>query len=314
MNWQGADKTIAKPVVSVIIPVFNDSQRLQICLEALENQTYPANMYEVIVVDNGSDKAVEKIVGHFVQASVVVENRPGSYAARNKGVSSAKGEVIAFTDSDCIPKRDWIENGVVNLLHDFNCGLVAGRIELFFKNPEKLTTVEQYERLKAFPQKEYIDKKHFGVTANIFTLKSVFKKVGLFNENLKSNGDLEWGQRVFLFGYNQVYEKDSCVAHPARSSFRQLHQKIARVTKGGHTLCAERGLEPPLPIGRLFLRFLIPPLKTVLLVTMYDSRLGTLQAKLKFISVLFFVHYISHWENLSLRMFSKQKQKKCANK
>ncbi|HAA30818.1 MAG TPA: glycosyl transferase family 2, partial [Cyanobacteria bacterium UBA8553] len=75
------------PFVSVIVPVFNDAKRLKICLDALEHQTYPKHLYEVIVVDNGSDKNedIEGVVAQFGQAIASYESIPGSYAARNKG-------------------------------------------------------------------------------------------------------------------------------------------------------------------------------------------------------------------------------------
>lgn len=94
------------PFVSVVIPVFNDAERLEMCLRALEDQTYPADRYEVILVDNGSDASMEGLAAGFAGTRVAYEDRPGSYAARNKGVSLARGEVVAFTDSDCVPYRD----------------------------------------------------------------------------------------------------------------------------------------------------------------------------------------------------------------
>ena len=242
------------------------------------------------MVDNGSDEAVEKIVGHFGQASVIVENRPGSYAARNKGVSLAAGEVIAFTDADCIPRADWIESGVSNLRQYPNCGLVGGRIELFFKNPQHLTPVELYESLRAFPQKKYIEKLHFGATANMFTLKSVFDKVGLFKDSLQSGGDKEWGKRVFLSGYKQIYAENIYVAHPARSSFRQLHQKIARINSN-HDVFAE-GSQSPFNIAGHLMRFFFPPLKTVISKAFLEPRLHSKTDKLKLAFVLLYRHYV----------------------
>ena len=189
----------------------------------------------MIVVDNGSDKdrAIEGLVAQFGQAIASYESFPGSYAARNKGISLAKGDVIAFTDADCIPAPNWIENGVRNLLQVPNCGLVAGKIEIFFKNPNQLTTVELYESIMALPQKEFLEKHQYGATANVFTFISVIEKVGLFDATLKSSGDVEWGRRVFLCGYKQIYAQDTCVEHPARYSFSQLYKKTIRYA-GGH--------------------------------------------------------------------------------
>ena len=118
--------------VSVIIPVFNDAKRLKICLAALEKQTYPQDYYEIIVVDNGSDKSLENVVRQFPRVKLACCLDPGSYAARNHGIYIAKGEILAFTDSDCIPARDWLETGVKCLLTTANCGLLAGKIEIFF--------------------------------------------------------------------------------------------------------------------------------------------------------------------------------------
>lgn len=102
-----------KLFVSVIIPVLNDSERLKLCLEALEHQTYPKKLYEVIVVDNGSDQSIGSVVSKFTQATATAESHPGSYVARNKGILIAQGDIIAFTDADCIPALDWIEKGQI---------------------------------------------------------------------------------------------------------------------------------------------------------------------------------------------------------
>jgi glycosyltransferase involved in cell wall biosynthesis len=182
------------PFVSVIVPVFNDIERLKICLQALEQQTYPQHLYETIVVDNnGSDTDLDLagVIAKFRHAIATFEQTPGSYAARNQGISIAKGSILAFTDADCIPSANWLERGVENLLKFPACGLIAGKITIFFKDPDRPKTVELYEYLTAFPQQQLIEKSHFGATANIFTFRSVIDKIGRFNSNLKSSGDLE---------------------------------------------------------------------------------------------------------------------------
>lgn len=224
----------SQPFISVIIPVFNDSKRLEVCLEALEKQTYPKHLYEAIVVDNGSKENIAALGDRFAQASFAYEHKPGSYAARNKGISLAQGEAIAFTDSDCIPATNWLETGVKHLLSVPQCGLVAGKIEIFFKNPAHPTIVEIYDSITFLQQKRNVEEDKYGATANIFTLKSVIEKVGLFNSQLKSGGDLEWGKRVFSYGYSVVYAEDACVAHPARYSFAQVYKKITRLSGGGY--------------------------------------------------------------------------------
>lgn len=143
------------PFVSVIIPVFNDVEPLKLCLAALAEQSYGSSRYEIIVVDNGSDslEQVKAVVEPYEQVILTTEPAPGSYSARNKGLSLAKGEIIAFTDADCIPALDWVEKGVGLLNQTPNCGLVAGQIQLFFRNPHQPNMVELYESIRALPQK-----------------------------------------------------------------------------------------------------------------------------------------------------------------
>jgi glycosyltransferase involved in cell wall biosynthesis len=227
-----SNSNISYAFVSIIIPVYNDSERLKICLKALENQTYPKDFYEIIVADNNSEEDIKSIVSQFNQAKITRESRQGSYAARNKGISEAKGEVFGFTDSDCIPAADWIEKGVEKLQQTPNCGLVAGEVQLFFKNPEKPTVFEIYDSMNFLRQKYYIDNYKFGATANVFTFKHIFEEVGLFNSELKSGGDSEWGKRVFAAGYTQVYADNVFVAHPARYDWKEIRKKALRVTNG----------------------------------------------------------------------------------
>lgn len=251
------------PFVSIIIPVFNDAKHLSLCLVSLEHQTYPKSFYEVIVVDNGSDsdENIQEIVDRS-KSILISELTPGSYAARNKGISAAQGEVIAFTDADCVPTPNWIEKGVGALLNTPNCGLVAGRIEIFFKHSQP-TPVELYESITAFPQKQLLERRHYAAAANIFTFKAVLEKIGLFDATLKSNGDVEWGQRVFSHGYQQIYTNEACVYHPARYSFQQLYKRTIRLAGGVYDLQNRRN-PSSLKRNLVFLRELIldfiPPL------------------------------------------------------
>lgn len=292
------------PFVSIIIPVFNDVERLKLCLQALAQQTYPAHLYETIVVDNGSDRDLDiaGVVAGF-GAIAAVEQTPGSYAARNRGISISKGSIIAFTDADCIPSPNWIEQGVENLRSSPDCGLVAGKIEIFCKDPDRPTAVELYESLMALPQQDFLTKYHFGATANLFTFRSVIDKIGLFDSNLKSCGDLEWGQRVFASGYSQIYAPSVCVRHPARHSFGQLYLRTIRIA-GGQYDTISRAKISALQQNLLYLdsliRDLIPPLMFIGTSWM-DDRLKNWIEKIQVSSAIVFVRYVSAWEKMRLK-------------
>jgi glycosyltransferase involved in cell wall biosynthesis len=290
--------------VSVIIPVYNDRERLKLCLDALEKQTYPQNLYEVIVVDNGSDERIEKIIDQFKQALVTSEEQRGSYAARNKGISLAKGEILAFTDSDCIPDKNWIEAGVKQLLSIPGCGSVAGKIEIFFEDPDKPTAVELYDSITYLQQKKYVRECNFGATANLFTFKKVFDEVGYFNDQLKSGGDMEWGQRVFSCGYPILYADDSYVRHPARKTLAELRQKVKRINKGHYEMSKHRNEDSHSTLIQFFISSLRlkPPLVSTLRKVLSEKRLKNNQQRVQVFCIELLVYYMAHLEKVKLQL------------
>jgi glycosyltransferase involved in cell wall biosynthesis len=278
------------PFVSVIIPVYNDAERLQTCLKALQVQTYPKDKYEIVVIDNGSTESPQPVVEQFSQARMDQESKPGSYAARNKGILLAQGEVIAFTDADCIPASDWLEQGVKNLLNTANCGLVAGRVDLFLQDPNQPTPVELYQKLTSFRQEAYVKNLKFGPTANVFTFKHVIDAVGSFNDNLKSGGDFEWGNRVFSAGYQQIYADEVKVAHPARRSFQELYRRQARIIGGKFDLLENKRYSLK-GFARVLLVDIQRTLRMVLLICKTD-KLNGIDQRLQTMIVALFAGYV----------------------
>lgn len=290
-----------QPFVSVIIPVYNDYDRLLLCLQCLQNQSYPQENYEIIVVDNGSSNPIKN---HFLSENVILLEEPqvGSYAARNKGLSAARGEIIAFTDADCQPARNWIEMGVKWLLANPHCGLVGGQIKVFPQNPAKRTITEYYESLTAFPQARFIQEYHFSATANTFTFRHVIDKVGNFSQNIKSTGDAEWGNRVYYQGYELLFAEDVIVNHPARHSLRELWAREARKAGGVY----ERNLPQQPTLGELF-RGLMPPVYAIRRV-LPNFRPLTLKQTIDVVFILVFLKYAGGLETLRLRLGGKSRR------
>ncbi|HSM84194.1 MAG TPA: glycosyltransferase family 2 protein [Nodosilinea sp.] len=292
--------------VSVIIPVFNDGERLRLCLAALAQQSYEPSSFEVIVIDNGSDdlERVQAVVAPYANVTLAVEPTPGSYAARNRGLALAKGAAIAFTDADCIPAADWLERGIARLEQEPNCGQVVGKVNLFFADPQHPTAVELYESLTAFPQERLLREFHGGATANVFTWRRVIDQVGPFNTRLKSNGDIEWGRRVFEAGYGQVYAADVQVGHPARRSLAELRKRTVRLAGG----VFDRFIHPDDPFiqrQKMFARLLVddltPPVN-FFVTTFSNSELKRWQHKLKAALMILVVRYISASEKMRLKL------------
>ncbi|MDJ0774510.1 MAG: glycosyltransferase [Mastigocoleus sp. MO_167.B18] len=223
--------------VSVIIPVYNDCKRLNKCLQSLENQSYPKELYEVIVVDNNSSENIESITSQFQQVKLGFEANRGSYAARNQGIALAKGEIFAFIDSDCLPVPQWIENGVKTLESE-SADLVGGNVKFTF-SPQK-SLAEFYDSITNMQIKKNIESRQVSKTANLFVRKGVFDLVGLFPSHLKSGGDVIWTKKATDANLKLVYSSSAEVFHPARRLI-PLMKKQYRVGGGQPDIWLEEG-------------------------------------------------------------------------
>lgn len=109
--------------VSLVIPVYNEVDRIHDCLTAVAAQT--VRPFEVIVVDNNSSDETVKVTASFPFVTVITEPRQGVAYARDAGFNIARGEIIGRIDADTIISADWIET-VQNLFSDGWLGAVSG--------------------------------------------------------------------------------------------------------------------------------------------------------------------------------------------
>lgn len=225
------------PLISVIIPHYNDLARLDHCLAALSSQTLPPERVEVIVADNRSaiePAELKRVIGG--RARLVDAPVPGSGPARNVGVTIAKGEIFAFTDSDCIPDHGWLEAGIAALQ---KADLVGGRMNVLVENKGNMTGAEAFETVFAFNNRRYVTEEFFTITANLFCSRETFDKVGPFRADMSE--DKEWCLRARDKGFRIAYAEEAIVGHPARNSWRDLRSKWQRLSAESYALSMERG-------------------------------------------------------------------------
>lgn len=269
--------------VTIIIPTYKDWGRLSLCINALSDQKFPAEDFEVIIVNNHSSDLPPDNFTLPDNFSLITESKPGSYAARNAAILRSKGSIIGFTDSDCIPDQNWIQNAVAYFISHPDCKRIAGKISLFYRQ-QKLTNVELYETVYAFNQHLYVKKDGTSVTANMFTYKNVLDEVGIFDEKQLSGGDYEWNIRAKNAGFKIDYVDNVIVKHPARYYMHELTKKARRVGGGQASFNSTKS-----SLMASFFQFvydLRPPVNSLGLIATKGSKMNFVQK-----STVFFIRY-----------------------
>ncbi|MFC0263494.1 glycosyltransferase [Fontibacter flavus] len=223
-----------EPYFSVIIPVYQDTERLLQCLDRFNGYLSMNFNFEVIVVNNDPEISDLKINPNQFTFDLLFTNEVthGSYAARNKGLKMARGTVVGFTDSDCLPGKDWLHNAYAHFSIDKtkSIGILTGPVALFFKDPLKLSPAELYEKFTAFKTQQYAQE-GFAITANWFSYKSVIQEFGGFNSIIKSNGDSELSGKISQ-KYKLIFSENLIVHHPARYFTSDMVYKYQRIIGG----------------------------------------------------------------------------------
>lgn len=216
--------------VTIVVPAWNAESTIEEAVQSLLRQDYTAGRVQIIVVDNGSTDKTLEILKSFPDVQIVHEAKAGSYAARNAGIKQAKGELIAFTDSDCVADDKWISNAVDRLKRDPTIGIVAGRVELI-PSPKGSRLVYLIESELSFRQKETVLQGRCA-TANWVSALKLIQDAGGFDDRLKSGGDWLLSGKLSSAGHSVVYEESAIVRHQSRERLLDLLQKRRRVTGG----------------------------------------------------------------------------------
>lgn len=237
------------PFVSIIIPVRNESENIQICLKSIFSQNYPAHLFEVIVIDDYSTDPTIRLAKEIAEKNLTVLDlqnylgKPGEYMPNKKkaialGIKNARGELIITTDGDCIAATGWLR-AMVDYYTQHNYKLVTGPV---FMKPAVMP-VEIFQQLDVISLS--------GITgatirngfptmcngANLMYAKSTFIEI----EGFKGNHDVPTGDDIFLMqkidvryddaiGY--VKNRDACVyTRPEKSLSGFIAQRVRWISK-----------------------------------------------------------------------------------
>ncbi|MBI2470712.1 MAG: glycosyltransferase [Planctomycetes bacterium] len=197
--------------VSIIVPAYNAQKTINQCIEALLTQNYPRGDYEVFVIDDGSTDGTANVVKTYPVKYIYQKNH-GPATARNVGVNEAQGEIILFTDSDCVPSNNWIEE-MVKPFEDKEVVAVKGAYKTKQKSMmsrfAQLEFEERFEMLKKAKSIDMVDTYSAGYR------KDIFLQMGGFDPYfpVANNEDTELSYRMSKLGYKMVFNPDAIVYH-----------------------------------------------------------------------------------------------------
>jgi cellulose synthase/poly-beta-1,6-N-acetylglucosamine synthase-like glycosyltransferase len=233
--------------VTVVVPVRNGELTIQPLLESLQRLDYDRNKVEVIVVDGNSTDKTQEIVKKY-PVKLIVEKKKGLNLARNTGIKCSKGEIVAFTDSDCIVPPNWITKIVENF-KDPKVSCVGGsakaldsdfisqyadnsivRLMPFFTKREELEKVKPFFRHPA--------------GCNMAFRRKVAEEVGYFDEQIQYGFDeVEFADRICRAGYKMVLDPGVLVWHKHRSTFREFLKQNFQYGKGSGLVLKRKRLK-----------------------------------------------------------------------
>jgi cellulose synthase/poly-beta-1,6-N-acetylglucosamine synthase-like glycosyltransferase len=246
------------PSVSVIVPIYNGASDLPDLLSCLRSQTYPKAQVEYLLVDNGSRDATPHLLAqaqaqalakglqlHYLSESQI----QSSYAARNRGIRSAQGEILAFTDADCRPQPDWLAV-LIQPFADPTVGLVVGELTALPGN----SCLEQYAERKGMMSQRYSLEHPFGAygqTANLAVRSSALEQVGLFRPYLTTGGDADLCWRLQKEGeWRLAFAEAAIVQHRHRSTWPDLMSQWRRYGRSNRYLHQLYGVALQKPLDR----------------------------------------------------------------
>lgn len=183
-------------------------QHVEACAAALLEQSYPADSYEIIFVDNGSRDSSRDLLRKYPRIRLMSESKRGAYAARNRGIGEARGSIVAFTDPDCAPARDWLLT-ISKAMENSSVQVVLGQVVNSSSGPLVLLDAYFDERGE-FIFSGTAPELYYGYTNNMAARRELFDRLGPFPE-IPRGGDVLFVRRVVENNGAAVVRYSSCI-------------------------------------------------------------------------------------------------------
>lgn len=205
-------------MISIILPTHNRRDSLRLTLESLTGLNYPD--YEVIVADDGSTDRTQEVVEEF-KVGYYRQERKGISAAKNLGISKARGEILVFTDDDCRAEPDWLSK-LTSCLTKEEVGAVGGPDMAHHDDPFLAKCVDyavtSFIGTGGVRRKGKRIGRYYPRSFNMLVPRKVIEQVGRFDEGLGAGEDIDLSLRIKKAGYSLRYAKDAFVWHRRRDT------------------------------------------------------------------------------------------------
>ena len=236
------------PTVTVVVPTFNRKDMVLRTVDAIQAQTYPAELTQVVVVDDFStDGAADALAERYGDAIKVVQPAEKRHAAgaRNRGIEEAQGEIVAFTDDDCRPEPGWLAALVAGF--DADVDLVQGRTV-----PDPAQRARGRTRAISTPRE-------FGLyeTANLAYRRSALQAVGTppFDPQVPDELRRVLGRRLGTPGVGEdtdlAWRVKRLGGRSRFAAYAVVHHEVTSVSRGAMLRDALRAAGFPLLVRRV---------------------------------------------------------------
>ena len=231
----------------MIVPVLNGERTVGDLLDSLMKVDYDKKKLEIIFVDGGSTDRTQEIIQSY-PVKLLIEKKRGLNVARNTGVRNSSGEIILFTDSDCVVPKDWIRQIVKNFRNK-EVGCVGGSVSRYeedflsrYADESIMPVLRRFRRRKVLEDVE--PPMNYPAGCNMAFRRDVFKKVGEFNEEIHYGFDEdELVERACKAGYKMILDPEAVVRHRHRSDLRRLLRQTFSYGRGGALVFRKKGIK-----------------------------------------------------------------------
>jgi glycosyltransferase involved in cell wall biosynthesis len=220
----------AQPFLSVVLPIYNEERHIQCCLEGIARQTYPHELFEILLVDGGStDRTLEMVEQFSIKYPDIicrVQHNPKQIvpAALNIGIKQARGSIIVRVDGHTVLTPDYMEH-CVYWLEKTGAANVGGAITPVGVDPlsNAIAAVMTHPFGAGDAKFHYSDKAQFVDTVYMGAFqREIFDTAGLFDEHLVRNQDYEMNYRIRKVGGRIFYSPDIRSHYTPRSTLHSL--------------------------------------------------------------------------------------------